>query len=81
MNTNYIIAVDAMGGEGSPIKIIDGITHHYKNNKNVFYKIFGDQNHINPLILKKIDKKSYEIIHTTEKVFFRRKFYIFFIFF
>ena len=24
------IAVDAMGGDGSPKKIIDGIIHHYK---------------------------------------------------
>ena len=26
------VAVDAMGGEGSPIKIVDGIVHHYQNN-------------------------------------------------
>ena len=69
MSKLITIAVDAMGGEGAPMKVIDGIKHHYNNNKNVFYKIFGDENHINPLILKKIDKKSYEIIHTTEKVF------------
>ena len=24
------IAVDAMGGDGSPKKVIDGIIHHYK---------------------------------------------------
>jgi len=35
------IAVDAMGGDGSPKKIIDGIAHHYKKNNNTFYKIFG----------------------------------------
>ena len=38
------IAVDAMGGDGSPKKIIDGIIHHFKNNSNSFYKIFGDEN-------------------------------------
>ena len=37
------IAVDAMGGEGSPKKIIDGIIHHNKKNKNIFYNIFGDE--------------------------------------
>ena len=37
------IAVDAMGGDGSPKKVIDGIAHHYKNNKNSFYKIFGNK--------------------------------------
>ena len=50
MSKLITIAVDAMGGDGAPIKVIDGITHHYKNNKNIFYKIFGDENHINPLI-------------------------------
>ena len=37
------IAVDAMGGDGSPKKVIDGIIHHFKNNKNSFYQIFGDK--------------------------------------
>ena len=27
------IAVDAMGGDGSPKKIIDGIIHNHKSNK------------------------------------------------
>ena len=40
------IAVDAMGGDNSPNKIIEGIIHHHKLNKRVFYKIFGDQNQI-----------------------------------
>ena len=33
------IAVDAMGGDGSPQKIIDGVIHsHQSNNKNFFSK-------------------------------------------
>ena len=44
------IAVDAMGGDGSPKKVIDGIIHHYKNNIDSFYKIFGDKNEIKNLI-------------------------------
>ena len=36
------IAVDAMGGDNSPSKIINGIVLHSKKSKNVFYKIFGD---------------------------------------
>ena len=58
------IAVDAMGGDGSPKKIIDGIIHHYLNNRDTFYQIFGDQNKINNLINNKLSKKTYEIIHT-----------------
>ena len=32
------IAVDAMGGDNSPNKIIDGVILNHKSNKNVFYK-------------------------------------------
>ena len=34
MNKIIKIAVDAMGGDGSPKKVIDGIIHHFKQNKN-----------------------------------------------
>ena len=37
------IAVDAMGGDNSPKKIIDGIIHNHNKNKDNFYLIFGDQ--------------------------------------
>ena len=43
MNKIIKIAVDAMGGDGSPKKVIDGIIHHFNNNKNTFYQIFGDK--------------------------------------
>ena len=36
MTKPIIIAVDAMGGDNSPKKIIDGIELHHSNNKNVF---------------------------------------------
>ena len=62
------IAVDAMGGDGSPKKIIDGICHHYENNKNSFYKIFGNKDKILPHIKKNLLNSSFEIIHTTDIV-------------
>ena len=63
------IAVDAMGGDNSPQKIIDGIEMHHKESKNIYYKLFGDKNIIDPIINKKsIDKSAYEIIHTDEKI-------------
>jgi len=69
MKKMITIAVDAMGGDNSPKKIIDGIELHYRNSKNVFYKIFGDKNIIDPIIQKKnIDKNIFEIIHTEEKI-------------
>ena len=58
------IAIDAMGGDNSPKKIIDGIIHNHKNNKENFFKIFGDKKKIFSLIKSKIDSQSYEIIHT-----------------
>jgi phosphate acyltransferase len=62
------IAVDAMGGDGSPKKVIDGILHHYETSKNCFYKIFGDIEKIKKLIPLKLNKNCYEIIHTNEIV-------------
>ena len=69
MNKPIVIAVDAMGGDNSPKKIIDGIELYHKKNKNIFYKLFGDKNLIEKaLINKKIDNQSYEIIHTDNNV-------------
>ena len=62
------IAVDAMGGDGSPKKVIDGIIHNYSKEKNNFYKIFGDREQILPLINNKIDEQNFEIIHTQNQV-------------
>ena len=62
------IAIDAMGGDGSPKKIIDGIILNNKSNKNVFYKIFGDEIQISELIKNKIDNKFYEIVHTDKVI-------------
>ena len=58
------IAVDAMGGDGSPKKIIDGIIHNHKSNNENFYKIFGDKNDIEKYLHGKISSGSYEIVHT-----------------
>ena len=44
------IAIDAMGGDGSPKKVIDGILHHHKNDKETFYQIFGNKDQITKLI-------------------------------
>ena len=68
MSDSIKIAVDAMGGDGSPKKIIDGIILNNKSNKNVFYKIFGDQNQISELIKNKVDSKFYEVIHTDKVI-------------
>ena len=58
------IAVDAMGGDGSPKKVIDGIIHNHIYRKDNFYKIFGNKSQIENFLKDKIDKSFYEIIHT-----------------
>ena len=68
MNNTIKIAIDAMGGDGSPDKIINGIVHHYKNNKDSFYQIFGDEDKINFLINDKIPKNTFKITHTKDVV-------------
>ena len=62
------IAVDAMGGDGSPKKTIDGIIHNHKTNKENFFKIFGDKEKIEHHIANKVNKNSYEIISTNSVV-------------
>ena len=53
MTKSIKIAVDAMGGDNSPKKIIEGIEIYYNENQDVFYNIFGDKNVIEKLILNK----------------------------
>ena len=67
MSDTIKIAVDAMGGDNSPKKVIDGIIFNHQSNKNNFYKIFGDKEKIAPLITGKVNSQFYDIIHT-EKV-------------
>ena len=62
------IAVGAMGGDGSPKKVIDGIIHNHSLKKENFYKIFGDQHQIEKYLEGKINKEFYEIIHTSNLV-------------
>ena len=68
MSSMIKIAVDAMGGDNSPRKIIDGVIHHYSSNKEVFYKIFGDEKKINEILDNKINIKNFEIVNTLNRV-------------
>ena len=68
MNNLITIAVDAMGGDGSPQKVIKGIKDHHKKSKNIFYRIFGNKQEILKFIPKDLDSNCFEITHTEEKV-------------
>ena len=62
------IAVDAMGGENSPKKVIDGILDNQKQNKDVIYNIFGDINEIQRFLPDSYDQDTFKIFHTTNKI-------------
>ena len=68
MSKVITIAVDAMGGDNSPKKVIDGINLHHQNSKNIFYKIFGNSEIINKFIPKTLSVDSFELIHTEDEV-------------
>jgi len=65
---NIKIAVDAMGGENSPKKVIYGILENYKQNKDVIYNIFGNTEEITSLLPNNFDKKVFKIIDTKNKI-------------
>ena len=69
MDKTINIAVDAMGGENSPLKIIKGIEIHNSQTTNVNYNIFGDKNIINPILKKtKISNNYYNVTHTEKLI-------------
>jgi len=69
MNKKIVIAVDAMGGDNSPRKIIDGIELYQQKNNNIFYKLFGDIKLIEESLKnKKISNNTYEVIHTDNNI-------------
>ena len=68
MSKPICIAVDAMGGDNSPKKVIDGIIHNHQKNKENFYKIFGDKDEISKHLDNKINESFFEVIHTNDVV-------------
>ena len=69
MSNPITIAVDAMGGDNSPDKIIEGISFHSLRSNNIFYKIYGNEKLLIPLINKfNLSKNIYDITHTDKIV-------------
>ena len=65
MSKPICIAVDAMGGDNSPKKIIKGIEIHNSQSNNIFYNIFGNQDIIDPIIKKSnLTSNVYKITNT-----------------
>jgi len=53
MSNKVKIAIDAMGGEGSPQKVLDGIEISLKSNKDNFFYLYGDEE----ILKKEISKR------------------------
>ena len=53
MQDKVKIAIDAMGGDNSPDKVLDGIEISLKNNKENFFYLYGNKK----LLEEKINKK------------------------
>ena len=68
MASNIKIALDAMGGDNSPKKIIDGILVNSRENKDVIYNIFGDKDKIELLFPKNFNKEIFNIFDTKNKI-------------
>ena len=63
------IAVDAMGGENSPNKIIEGIELSLKESKENYFKLYGNKPQLEVLINKKPLITNYcEIIHSENNI-------------
>ena len=72
MNKKITIAIDAMGGENSPYKNIEGLSIFLNKNKkknDFFINLYGDQNILKKELLKfKISDNLVKIIHTDSVV-------------
>ena len=67
MSNKVKIAIDAMGGENSPKKIIEGIDIALQKNKNNFFYLYGKKDLIEKEISKKKNVDKYcKIIHTED---------------
>ena len=68
MSNPIKIAVDAMGGDNSPEKVIRGISLHSSQTSSTFYNIFGDEEIIQKYLSKYKLNNRVKILHTNEKV-------------
>ncbi len=66
--SEFTVSLDAMGGDGSPLKVIKGAELVRKKNKNLNFIFFGDKDKINPILntYKKLSQIS--IVEHTDEV-------------
>ena len=70
MTKKFSIAVDAMGGDNAPDKVLEGINLLFKNKVNIHVDIFGNKDLILKLIkkYKYLNKDNFNITHSPDIV-------------
>tara|TARA_B100000963_G_scaffold361621_1_gene398201 strand:+ start:3170 stop:4195 length:1026 start_codon:yes stop_codon:yes gene_type:complete len=70
MTKKISIAVDAMGGDNAPEKVLEGINLLFQNKKNVHVEAYGDKYLIQKLIkkFKYLNNENFSIINSPDKV-------------
>ena len=68
MSSKVNIAVDTMGGENAPEKIIDGIEISLQSNQDKFFFLYGKEDSLEKVIAKKKLIKQYSKIINTKDV-------------
>ncbi|MDD9331156.1 MAG: phosphate acyltransferase PlsX [Wolbachia sp.] len=73
VNSDIIVAIDAMGGDFAPLSVIQGADFFLNNlldpNTKVFFHVYGDQQKVLPLLLKykKVNSNS-QFTHCSDSV-------------
>ena len=70
MTKQFNIAVDAMGGDNAPEKVLEGIDLFLKQNNNSCINLYGHENEIKNIIknYKNINDGNLKIVHSPDKV-------------
>ena len=70
MKKKFNIAVDAMGGDNAPLKVIEGVDMFLANYSDAFVNLYGDQASIQGVIknFKRFNSENHKINHAPDKV-------------
>ena len=70
MKKKFNIAVDAMGGDNAPLKVIEGVDMFLAKYSDAFVNLYGDQASIEDVIknFKRFNSENHKINHAPDKV-------------
>ena len=70
MLNKFSIAVDAMGGDNAPEKVLEGVDLFLKQNKNTIINLYGNENDLQNLVknYKNINQENLKVIHSPDNV-------------